>query len=168
MGTTILTDNKKDNHKQASKHAATEWFIFGVVVFMMLLFSYTAVNKLLEYKSFVFQMQLAPVPMMKWLAPILGWLVPLTELVLTLGLYLTRTRVIALVGSLILMIAFEGYIIWMKLTGLDLPCTCGGIISAMGWTTHLIFNATIIVLIAVALTLWKTVVNNKKALYTIH
>lgn len=152
----INLSSKKTLAKQsANKQAIALWFIFGVSAFMLLLFIYTATNKLLEYKSFVFQLQLAPLPMMLTLAPILGWLVPTVELALVAGLYIARTRILSLAASLMLMVTFEGYIWWIKSTGLDLPCTCGGIISAMGWTTHFIFNAVIISFLTTALIIWK-------------
>lgn len=150
------------------RQAILLWYIFGVAVLIIILFSYTGINKLLEYEKFVFQMRLAPLPILWPLAPIIGWLVPVAELVTVVGLYLNRTRILALRASLALMILFEVYIMWVRSTGLDLPCTCGGIISSMDWTTHFIFNAIVIVLIVLALILQKTGINTKKALYSIH
>jgi len=42
--------------------------------------------------------------------------------------------------SFVLLVTFEVYIATMLLSGLDLPCTCGGLISKLQWKEHLIFN----------------------------
>src|SRR5690606_40838422 len=65
------------------------------------------------------------------------------------------TRLWGLIGSLTLMLSFEAYIAWMKImeiqTGMRLPCTCGGIVSQMGWTTHLYFNGIFILLLSLSI-----------------
>lgn len=130
-------------------------FITFTLMVTILLFMYTAASKLLSYKTFVFQIQLAPFPLIGTLAPFLGWAVPITEIVFVLLLYLNRTRYWGMIGSFVLMVSFETYISWMKLmeiqTGVRLPCTCGGIISNMGWTTHLLFNAVFIFLLGLSI-----------------
>ncbi|QNL49789.1 hypothetical protein H8S90_24295 [Olivibacter sp. SDN3] len=132
-----------------------EIFSVAVVMLTILLFSYTAVSKLLDHERFVFQMRLAPVPLMKTVAPFVGWILPFIELAVAFILYKEKTRYLGFIASLILMILFEIYISWMKIvsitTGVDLPCTCGGIISQMGWGQHLIFNAVYIILLALAI-----------------
>lgn len=121
----------------------------------ILLFMYTGVSKLLEYDKFVFQMRLAPLSLMYSWAPIIAWVVPTVELILVVLLYLDRTRLLGMVGSFLLMMSFQGYIIWIKLlhiqTGVKLPCTCGGIISKMSWTTHLLFNAVFVFLLGLSI-----------------
>lgn len=132
-----------------------EAFITLTVMLTILLFMYTAVSKLLQQSVFVFQMRRAPLPLMQTLAPIIGWAVPIIELVLVVLLYVNRTRFLGIVCSLVLMVSFEVYIIGMKIiemqTGVDLPCTCGGIVSNMGWTTHLLFNAVFIFLLGLSI-----------------
>src|SRR5699024_6776445 len=115
---------------------------------------YTGVSKLLEYSKFVFQMQRVPLPLVQNLAPSLGWVVPIIEIALVAMLYFEKSRFWGLIGSLTLMVSFETYILWMKSLevqlGIRLPCTCGGIISSMCWTEHLIFNAIFIILLALS------------------
>lgn len=126
----------------------------GAIIFLcVLLFVYTATDKLLNYDRFTFQMALVPSPLVQSLASVLGWVVPIAELLIVALLVIESTSRIGLWASLLLMAIFEGYIIWMKSTGLDLPCTCGGIVSSMGWTTHVVFNAVIILLLAIAVRL---------------
>uniref|UniRef100_F4C139 Methylamine utilisation protein MauE domain-containing protein n=1 Tax=Sphingobacterium sp. (strain 21) TaxID=743722 RepID=F4C139_SPHS2 len=132
-----------------------EIFSITVVFLTILLFSYTAISKLFGHEKFVFQMRLAPVPLIKSVAPIVGWVLPFVELILAFMLYKEKTRHNGFIASLVLMILFEIYITWMKVvsitTGVDLPCTCGGVISHMGWGQHLIFNAVFIVFLTLAI-----------------
>jgi len=115
------------------------------VILLCLLFVYTSASKFLDYDKFVFQMRLAPVPLMKIAAPVLGWLVPAIEFLiavaLAVGIFISSVKIKALYVSVILLLAFEVYISIMLLSGSHLPCTCGGIISKMGWKQHLFFNA---------------------------
>lgn len=132
-----------------------EHLITVTVIATLLLFMYTAVSKLLNYDLFVFQMQLVPSDRLSRWAPFLGRAVPIIELILVLLLYLNKTRLWGLIGSLTLMLSFEAYIAWMKImeiqTGMRLPCTCGGIVSQMGWTTHLYFNGIFILLLSLSI-----------------
>jgi putative oxidoreductase len=121
----------------------------SVSVLLLLLFIYSATSKFLEYDKFVFQMKLAPVPLMNWSAPVLGWLIPAIETFLVIGLaagmFHLVIQVKTLYASVILLFVFEFYISAMLLSGLELPCTCGGIISQMSWWQHLLFNAFFII-----------------------
>jgi len=116
---------------------------------LLLLFAYAATSKLVDYHKFVFQMNLAPVPLMGLMAPMLAWLVPVTELVvmvaLAIGFFDVDVRIKALYTSVILLSIFELYITAMLLSGLHLPCTCGGIISKLSWKQHLLFNGFFII-----------------------
>jgi hypothetical protein len=108
---------------------------------MVLLFSYTASSKLIDYEKFVFQMRLAPLPVMKNVAPVLGWVMPVAEAMIVFGLLYKPLRLNALKASVVLIVLFELYITTMLFSGRQLPCTCGGILSSMSWKEHLIFNA---------------------------
>jgi hypothetical protein len=127
--------------------------IFQIIIFLLiLLFAYTAMSKLLDYEKFVFQMRLAPLPLMNWAAPIIGWLMPILESLLAIGLIISRYRLIALYATICLFILFEIYIGSMLLSGHNLPCTCGGIISQMSWKQHLAFNAAFLCMTLIAIT----------------
>ena len=69
-----------------------------------------------------------------------AWLVPISELVLAILLLIRPFRLFALYGSLILMALFSAYIIVVLNYSDHIPCSCGGVISSMGWETHLVFN----------------------------
>lgn len=130
-----------------------------IIFLLIVLFAYTAASKFLDYHRFVFQMRLAPFPLMKLLAPALGWIMPFFESVLVVGLGIgilsPRRLFIPLWTSLFLFLLFEIYISVMLLSGLRLPCTCGGVISEMSWSEHLLFNAVFLVLNGLALWLHK-------------
>jgi hypothetical protein len=119
------------------------------ITFLFLLFVYTSASKFLDYDKFVFQMHLAPVPLMKILAPLFGWLVPSVEMIIAIGFavgfFISSIKIKALLASVILLSAFQFYIVIMLLSGSQLPCTCGGIVSQMGWKQHLFFNGFLIV-----------------------
>ncbi|MHB8205897.1 MauE/DoxX family redox-associated membrane protein [Mucilaginibacter sp.] len=121
------------------------------VALILLLFAYTATSKFLDYERFVFQMRLAPLPLMKLFAPILGWLMPVIEILIAIGLLFSRFRLKALYVSVILLVLFVLYITGMLLTNQHLPCTCGGIISNMSWKQHLIFNMVFIIIALTAI-----------------
>lgn len=127
------------------------WIKESIVALLILLFAYTAFSKFIEYDIFVFQLQLVPLPLMGEIAPTLGWMVPLVESLIVIALIISKWRTIGLYSSLLLLFIFEGYISILLLSGYDLPCTCGGIISKMGWKEHLIFNAIFILLTVFAL-----------------
>jgi putative oxidoreductase len=117
----------------------------------IILFAYTSISKFLDYNIFVFQMRRAPLPLMHSIAPLLGWLIPLIELFLTIGLLINRYSAKAQFASVGLLIIFELYISGMLLSGFPLPCSCGGIISKMSWNQHLIFNGFFICIGSVAI-----------------
>ncbi len=127
-----------------------------VAMFLILLFSYTASNKLIEHARFVFQMRLSPLSPIRMFAPFLSWAVPIVELgittILTIELFMTEHLLNkGLWASLILVSLFEIYITAIFFSGKDLPCACGGIISLLSWKGHALFNGLVIILIATAL-----------------
>jgi putative oxidoreductase len=128
-----------------------------ISILLVLLFVYTATSKILDYDRFVFQMKHTPAPLMHFAAGTLGWIIPAIEiglvLVLLLGIFRPDIQSMALFCSLLLLTAFEIYIALMLGSGLNLPCSCGGIVSAMSWKQHLFFNAFVIGLISLAINL---------------
>lgn len=130
------------------KLPSNELATFIPAVLLLMLWGYAAVSKIADYDKFVLQMQLAPVPLMKFLGPTLGWFVPAIELALVGMLLTDRFRRLGLWFSFALLMAFEIYIATMLVSGLELPCTCGGLISKLQWKAHLVFNA-VFMLIAI-------------------
>nr|WP_068892570.1 MauE/DoxX family redox-associated membrane protein [Pedobacter panaciterrae] len=120
--------------------------IFGNITFiaavlLLMLFAYAGISKVADYQRFVAQMKLAPAPLIQNLSGTLGWLVPLIEFIIIGLLAKDKLRKIGLYASFILLLSFQVYISVMLLSGLELPCTCGGLISKLQWKEHLVFNA---------------------------
>ncbi|MDN3584558.1 hypothetical protein QWZ17_27035 [Mucilaginibacter flavus] len=94
-------------------------------------------------------MKISPVAVINHAAPVLGYLVPATEIVLVIylcsGIIFTKYLRTALISSVILILIFEIYIVAMLLSGLDLPCSCGGVIAQLSWKQHVIFNGLFII-----------------------
>jgi len=105
---------------------------------LILLFTYTAISKLTDYANFVrFIDESSPIHKG---ADTIGWLLPVTELIVVLLLFFERTRKIGLYASLLLLVVFTLYLLYMLLFVADLPCSCGGVISKMSWQQHVWFN----------------------------
>ncbi|MGN6602451.1 MAG: MauE/DoxX family redox-associated membrane protein [Ginsengibacter sp.] len=117
----------------------------------ILLFVYTATSKLIEHSSF--QAVLSRSPLIGSKASILSWALPMLELFTAVLLFFPAIRKFGFISSFILMLVFTSYIIYMILFAKNLPCSCGGVISQMTWTQHLIFNVFFTVLSVIALRL---------------
>jgi hypothetical protein len=117
----------------------------------ILLFVYTALTKLIEHESF--KAVLGQSPLIGIKANILSWLLPISELFTATLLFFPSVRKWGLASSLALMLIFTGYITYMISFAKNLPCSCGGVISLMTWSQHLIFNIFFTALAAIALLL---------------
>jgi len=115
-----------------------------ISMLFVILFLYTGISKLLEFD--VFQEQLAESPLLEPVAPIVAWGLPITEFILCLLLFFPRYRLQGLYATFTLMVLFTGYIILLLTSDKELPCSCGGIVEALSWKGHLIFNSTLILL----------------------
>jgi putative oxidoreductase len=115
------------------------------VALMILLFVYAAASKLMAFD--LFRVQLGRQAFPGEFAGILLFALPATELLAAVLLMFRQTRFAGLLLSLTLLYFFTVYIVlvlfhfWNKV-----PCPCGGILSHMGWTVHLVFNCGFILL----------------------
>lgn len=121
----------------------------------ILLFVYTAITKFVGHESF--KAVLGQSPLIGIKANALSWLLPISELITALLLFIPSCRKWGFASALILMLLFTGYITYMILFASNLPCSCGGIISQMTWSQHLIFNIFFTALAVIAL--WLTLKN---------
>ncbi len=122
------------------------------VLFTVVLFSYAAISKLINYEQSRNQMLNQVFP--RDFAMLLTWAVPSVELINVLCLSFKRTVIVGLWFSLTLMISFTIYIILGLLNAFSrMPCSCGGILENMGWETHLFFNVACILIIIIGLIL---------------
>ncbi len=117
-----------------------------------LLFMYAAGSKLAEYNKFV--TQIGQSAMLTPYAGVLAWLVPSFELVIAVMLVFPRLRRLGLYGALGMMAGFTAYIyVVLHFMADDKPCACGGVLQAMNWSQHLVFNIVFTVLAGVAVAL---------------
>jgi hypothetical protein len=116
----------------------------------ILLFVYTAVSKLIDFKHFRYTLNSAP--LLKGKGNFLAWLIPISEIAVSILLFFPKTRKPGFWGSLLLMLCFTGYLTYMLFFSEVRPCSCGGVIEKMTWTQHFIFN--IIFTLLAGLGLW--------------
>jgi hypothetical protein len=104
----------------------------------ILLFVYTSANKFIDFQNF--RSVLHGSPLIREKAYIIAWLIPITELLISVFLFFPKLRRLGLWGSLIIMTLFTGYLAYMLFFSDVRPCSCGGVISKMTWNQHFIFN----------------------------
>jgi hypothetical protein len=124
---------------------------YTIALLYILLFTYAAVSKILDFENF--QIQLGQSPLLSPFAGIASYGVILVELVLVIALTLKATRLIGFYGSLFLMTMFTTYIFIILNYSSFVPCSCGGILEKLGWTEHMIFNCAFILLALTAIVL---------------
>ncbi|WP_207423761.1 MauE/DoxX family redox-associated membrane protein [Desertivirga brevis] len=112
---------------------------------LTLIYSYSALSKLLNFEETKRQMLNQPVP--EWLSGILAWFIPFIELTTVVLLFFPSTRRLGFKLSTTLLLAFTLYVAMAMLNLLgETACTCGGLISYLRWDTHLLFNITLLIL----------------------
>ncbi|WP_417445283.1 MauE/DoxX family redox-associated membrane protein [Joostella sp.] len=115
---------------------------------LVVLFVYAATSKLLGYQKF--EVQLIQSPLLSSYAKVLVWLIPTLELGIAI-LLVSKYQLLALQLSLGLITVFTIYIWYMLNYSPHIPCSCGGVISSLNWTQHMIFNLWWIFLAIIAM-----------------
>jgi len=110
----------------------------------ILLFVYAAFSKWLDLSSF--EVALSKSPLIGSFSLVIAWVLPALETGVAVLLFFPATRFAGLGASLLLMLVFSGYILYMLLYSVHLPCSCGGVIKELSWRAHLFFNLFWIVL----------------------
>jgi uncharacterized membrane protein YphA (DoxX/SURF4 family) len=114
-----------------------------------ILFLYTGISKLMDYD--IAKEQIALTPLLAPVASIIVIVLPITEIIISVLLFISSTRKYGLWASFGLMTAFTGYVMYILNYNNRLPCTCGGVLEAMTWPEHLVFNISLIILSSIAL-----------------
>ena len=111
-------------------------FVTGTLI---ILFFYTSVTKLLDMEEF--RRQLGNQTLPGWSVGPLLWLIPISELLVSVFLVVRSTRTIGFYGSTILMLLFTGYVglVLLNVFG-RVPCSCSNLIRNMGFEAHFFFN----------------------------
>ncbi len=130
------------------------WIVDIICLLFVVLFTYAAVSKLLEFEKF--RVQLGQSPLLTAFADMVVWTIPAVELAISLLLFVPRFRLVALYASLSLMTLFTAYIVTVLYFSPYVPCSCGGILENLGWTEHLVFNLVFIALAIAGIVLYTT------------
>lgn len=121
----------------------------GIALFFVCLLLYTGINKLLDQNMFIEQLSLNP--LMYPIAERVAWMLPVSEFIIAIILFLPRTRKLGLVAALLMMIGFTAYVIYIISYNETLPCSCGGMLDFLSWPQHLVFNSVCIALLILVL-----------------
>lgn len=118
-------------------------FTEASVFLFIILFAYAAFSKLIAFR--MFSEQLAQSPFISEFSALVAWLIPSIELFVCGLLILPVYRRLGVLSFSILMLSFTMYIALMLTFSSHVPCICGGVISGLTWTQHLIFNAVFLI-----------------------
>lgn len=121
-----------------------KFFLKSIVALCILLMVYTATSKLFSLTGFVSVLKQSP--LLHSFATLIGWLVPLAELMVAGLLFFPATQKKGLACFILLLLFFTIYIIVMLSISSKLPCSCGGVIKLLSWKQHLAFNIFFILL----------------------
>lgn len=134
--------------------AKTKRVIIDVITYLFVaLFVYTAYSKFTTIDDF--KNILSRSPLTGSYSVFISWAVPIVECALAALLLFPFTNKIGIIASLVLMILFTSFLTYGILSGSKLPCHCGGVISSMTWTEHILFNVSFIILAIIGLFLNK-------------
>jgi hypothetical protein len=111
---------------------------------LIFLFIYTGITKYIGHDIFLGSLKSSPI--LEDFAGFVSFVLPGFEIVLAVLLILPRTRRIGFYTSAVLLTIFTGYLVYIITTAPKLPCSCGGVISALSWKSHVFFNLFFIVL----------------------
>jgi hypothetical protein len=129
--------------------------------FLIFLFAYTAVSKLnlfsfgapFSWENFKlidvssFKEAMFKSPVLRPYIHELAWMIPASEILACVLLLFNKTKIAGYYLSLFLLTVFTAYIMYiLNQYPHNLPCVCGGVISLMSWTQHLIFNYFFIII----------------------
>lgn len=146
--------------------AATKMFWAELAVYLcILLFAYTAANKLADVQRF--EIQMSQSPMLTARAAYLAWGVPVIELVVGLLLVFPQSRLTGLYSFFSIMAMFTVYIAIIHNYSDEIPCSCGGILEEMSWLQHLLFNLAYMLLAAIAITFTQNTKGLVRAMLTV-
>ena len=128
---------------------------------LILLFVYTASSKIQTFHSF--QILLVKSPLIgKTLALYVAIFIPAIEIIATLLLVFPKTALKGFYLSTALMAMFTLYVSYMVLFAPKLPCLCGGVIEAMSWKQHILFNAVFTIMSFTCCILYKCLPTKKQ------
>lgn len=108
-------------------------------VALICLLLYAGITKLMDYNNFIIQLDLSPLIPDK-LVQVIAISLPCVEIFLAVGLCLNKTRKTSSLIAFTLMFTFTIYLLTLVIFFDDVPCSCGGVLGKISYTTHIIFN----------------------------
>ncbi|WP_454879779.1 MauE/DoxX family redox-associated membrane protein [Sphingobacterium detergens] len=135
----------KDPRTGNQKSKLIQWIRFHLTVssissaILILLFVYTVLSKLADLNFF--QYQLDNQVFSPTVSAALFFLLPLSQILAIVLLYMERYRMIGFIYSFGLLSIFTLYILLIIRDYFDrIPCICGGVITTISWEEHFVFN----------------------------
>ncbi|MFC0261398.1 MauE/DoxX family redox-associated membrane protein [Fontibacter flavus] len=111
---------------------------------LSLIFMYSAFSKVIDWNGTRSALHNQVFP--GWMAETLLFTLPVVELVTAILLLGRRSFKNGFVASTLLMVCFTVYVGWVMSGAFGrIPCTCGGLISELGWSEHLLLNLVLVV-----------------------
>ena len=126
---------------------------------LIILFLYTGLSKVLDFKGFKGEMYNQVFPHLT--ATFIIFTLPFVEILIAGALLFVKTRMGGFYASLILMLLFTIYTTSVLLHFFNrIPCSCGGVIKKLSWNQHLVLNLFFVTISIAGLILLK---KNKSA-----
>lgn len=128
----------------AKEHIARAWnWLYSqlpkaVIYGYAFLYMYTGYNKLKQVGVFIEGNTY--IPYLGKYAKLIGWGIPILELLFASALIIPWLQKQALKGATLLMGVFTLYLLVMVSFVKDKLCKCGGVIESMSWTEHMLFS----------------------------
>jgi uncharacterized membrane protein len=127
----------------------------------VLLFLYTGLSKILDFKNFEISMWFQHMP--GWITLPMIYLLPGTEIIVAILLVSGKSRVVGLYIFLLMMTGFSLYVGGALLQLYPkAPCACGGVIKSLGWGPHFLLNLLFAGLALLALRHYRRQRNSKQ------
>ncbi|UOE50907.1 hypothetical protein MTO98_07425 [Mucilaginibacter sp. SMC90] len=122
---------------------------------LVLLFLYTGLSKLLDFKNFEISMLFQHLP--AWLTIPMTYALPLLEIAVAALMIPDKSRLTGIYAFLIMMTAFTLYVGAALLHLFPrAPCACGGMLKSLGWGQHFILNLLFIVFAVISIRYYRT------------
>ncbi|TKC00054.1 MauE/DoxX family redox-associated membrane protein [Pedobacter cryotolerans] len=106
---------------------------------MFILMFYAGIVKLSTFQVFVIQLDKSPL-IPDVLTVMTAITIPMTELLIALGLLFYKYRTLSFLAGFGIMFGFSLYLIVLNTFYVEVPCSCGGILGKMSYETHIVFN----------------------------
>ena len=118
--------------------------VSSIALVFIFLFTYTAASKLNNMNGLIGS--ITRHPLLSTFAEVIAWSIISLEIIAALLLFYALLRLYGLWLSASLMLAFTGYIGSMFWLMEKLPCSCGGILKELSWSSHFILNVLLTVI----------------------